>query len=38
MKINLPSFGAGDNFLVTGEYGQSATWYSGLTGEAMWGE
>jgi Porin subfamily len=38
VKINLPSFGAGDNFLVTGEYGQSATWYSGLTGEAMWGE
>jgi hypothetical protein len=38
VKINLPSFGAGDDFLVTGEYGQSATWYSGLTGEAMWGE
>jgi Porin subfamily len=38
VKINLPSFGAGDNFLITGDYGQSATWYSGLTGEAMWGE
>ena len=38
MKINLPSFGAGDDFLVTGEYGKSASWYSGLTGEAMWGE
>jgi Porin subfamily len=38
VKINLPSFGAGDDFLITGEYGQSATWYSGLTGEAMWGE
>ena len=38
VKINLPSFGAGDNFLVTGEYGKNATWYSGLTGEAMWGE
>ena len=31
-------WGAGDNFLVTGEYGKNATWYSGLTGEAMWGE
>ncbi len=38
VKVNLPSFGAGDNFLVTGEYGQSANWYSGLCGEAMWGE
>jgi hypothetical protein len=38
VKYNLPSFGAGDDFLITGEYGQSANWYSGLTGEAMWGE
>ena len=38
VKVNLPSFGAGDDFLITGEYGQSAVWYSGLCGEAMWGE
>jgi hypothetical protein len=38
VKVNLPWLGAGDNALVTGEYGQSAVWYSGLCGEAMWGE
>jgi hypothetical protein len=42
VKFNIQNwwgiFGTGDTFLVTGEYGQSATWYSGLTGEGMWGE
>jgi hypothetical protein len=38
VKVNLPWLGAGDNALLTGEYGQSAVWYSGLCGEAMWGE
>ena len=37
VKINLPSFGAGDDFLVTGSYTQSAVWYSGLP-DMMWGE
>jgi hypothetical protein len=37
VKINLPSFGAGDDFLVTGSYTQSAVWYSGLP-DGMWGE
>ncbi len=37
VKVNLPSFGAGDNFLVTGSYTQSAVWYSGLP-DGMWGE
>jgi hypothetical protein len=37
VKVNLPSFGAGDDFLVTGSYTQSAVWYSGLP-DAMWGE
>jgi hypothetical protein len=37
VKVNLPSFGAGDNFLVTGSYTQSAVWYSGLP-DMMWGE
>jgi Porin subfamily len=37
VKVNLPSFGAGDDFLVTGSYTQSATWYSGLP-DMMWGE
>ncbi|HZZ60913.1 MAG TPA: porin, partial [Roseiarcus sp.] len=37
VKINLPSFGAGDDFLVTGSYTQSAFWYSGLP-DMMWGE
>jgi hypothetical protein len=38
VKVLLPSFGAGDFFVVTGEVGQSASAYSGLTYEAMWGE
>jgi Porin subfamily len=37
VKINLPSFGAGDDVLVTGSYTQSAVWYSGLE-DGMWGE
>jgi hypothetical protein len=37
VKVNLPSFGAGDSFLVTGAYSQSAVWYSGLL-DGMWGE
>jgi hypothetical protein len=37
VKINLPSFGAGDNVVVTGSYTQSAVWYSGLP-DGMWGE
>jgi hypothetical protein len=37
VKINLPSFGAGDDALVTGSYTQSAVWYSGLP-DMMWGE
>ena len=37
VKVNLPSFGAGDDFLVTGSYTQSAVWYSGLP-DMMWGE
>ena len=37
VKFNLPSFGAGDNFLVTGAYTQNAVWYSGIL-DGMWGE
>jgi len=37
VKINLPSFGAGDDALLTGSYTQSAVWYSGLP-DAMNGE
>jgi hypothetical protein len=37
VKFNLPSFGAGDNILVTGSYTQNAVWYSGLP-DGMWGE
>jgi hypothetical protein len=37
VKINLPSFGAGDDALLTGAYSQSAVWYSGLP-DMMWGE
>ena len=37
VKFNLPSFGPGDDFLVTGSYTQSAVWYSGLP-DGMWGE
>jgi len=37
VKINLPSFGAGDDLVLTGAYSQSAAWYSGLE-DGMWGE
>jgi porin-like protein len=37
VKINLPSFGAGDDALLTGSYTQSAVWHSGLP-DMMWGE
>ncbi len=37
LKINLPSFGAGDNLVVTGAFSRNATWYSGLP-EGMWGD
>jgi hypothetical protein len=37
VKFNLPSIGAGDTFLVTGAYTQSAFWYSGIP-DMMWGE
>ncbi len=30
MKVNLPSFGAGDDVILTGSYTQNAVWYSGL--------
>ena len=37
VKWNLPSFGAGDDIIVTGAYSQNAVWYSGLP-DAMNGE
>ncbi len=37
VSFNLPSFGAGDQFLITGAYSQNATWFSGLP-DGMWGE
>ena len=37
VKFLLPSFGAGDFFVLTGSYTQNATWYSGLP-DGMWGE
>jgi hypothetical protein len=37
VKFNLPSFGAGDDVVLTGAYTRNAYWYSGL-GDAMWGE
>ena len=37
VKLNLPSFGAGDDFVLTGSYTQNAVWYSGLP-DAMYGE
>jgi hypothetical protein len=37
LKWNLPSFGAGDDVIVTGAYTQNAAWYSGLP-DAMNGE
>ncbi len=37
VKVNLPSFGDGDDMLLTGAYTQNATWYSGIP-DGMWGE
>ena len=37
VKLNLPSFGAGDDAILTGSYTKSAVWYSGLP-DMMWGE
>jgi len=37
VSFNLPSLGAGDDFLITGAYSRSAIWYSGLP-DGMWGE
>ena len=37
VKVNLPSFGAGDDFIVTGSYSQSAMLYSGIN-DGMWSE
>jgi hypothetical protein len=37
VSFNLPTFGAGDKFLVTGTYTQNAAWYSGFP-DAMFGE
>jgi hypothetical protein len=37
ISFNLPSFGPGDDFFLTGSYTERATWYSGLP-DAMWGE
>jgi Porin subfamily len=30
VKVNLPSFGAGDDVILTGSFTQNAAWYSGL--------
>ncbi len=37
IKWNTAWFGAGDSFVLTGSYTQSAVWYSGLP-DGMWGE
>jgi hypothetical protein len=37
VKVNLPSFGAGDDALITGVFSRSAMWYSGIN-DAMWSE
>jgi hypothetical protein len=37
IKYNLPSFGAGDDVILTGSYTRNAAWYSGLP-DAMNGE
>jgi hypothetical protein len=37
LKYNLPSFGAGDDVIITGSYTRNAAWYSGLP-DAMNGE
>jgi hypothetical protein len=37
VKVNLPSFGPGDNIQVQAVYTQNAFWYSGIP-DGMWGE
>jgi len=37
VSINVPQFGAGDEWTVTGVYTEHAAWYSGLP-DGMWGE
>jgi hypothetical protein len=37
VKYNLPSFGAGDDVVITGSYTRNAVWYSGIP-DAMNGE
>ena len=37
VKVNLPSFGDGDDMILTGAFTQNAAWYSGLA-DGMWGE
>jgi Porin subfamily len=37
LKYNLPSFGAGDDVIITGAYTRNAAWYSGIP-DAMNGE
>jgi hypothetical protein len=37
LKYNLPSFGAGDDVIITGSYTRNAAWYSGIP-DAMNGE
>jgi hypothetical protein len=37
LKINLPSFGPGDDFQVQGVWTRNALWYSGIP-DGMWGE
>ncbi len=37
VKVNLPSFGAGDDLIVSGAYSQSAMLYSGIN-DGMWSE
>ena len=37
VKYNLPSFGAGDDVILTGSYTKNAVWYSGIP-DAMNGE
>ena len=37
IKYNLPSFGAGDDVILTGSYTKNAAWYSGIP-DAMNGE
>jgi hypothetical protein len=37
VSFNLPSFGAGDQFLIFGQLAQNSSWYSGIP-DAMWTE